>query len=131
MRACARRQHPAAQAGVVFKIERFHDLDNGLDLGVTELANVKLNFPLSCTGRPPQEHIPCRLHGTLAHNHTLPGMFPRAGSAIRLQHGLARLLELQEQRITLARHQQHDPAGSTHAAHTHHLEGDIHNRESI
>ncbi len=89
------RQHPATQAGVVFKIGRFHDLDHRLDLGVTELAQVYMCFFLACTGCPPQEHITGRLHGALAHHHPLPGMLPRAGAAIRLQHGLARLLELQ------------------------------------
>jgi hypothetical protein len=38
----------------------------------------------------------------LTHDDTLTGMFKRTGSRIRLQHRLARLLELQEQRIALA-----------------------------
>ena len=53
------------------------------------------------------------------------------GAAVRLQHRLARLLELQEQGISPARHHQNDPTHCAHAAYPHHFEGDIHHLEAV
>ena len=62
---------------------------------------------------------PVAVHDALA----VVGKHARA--RVRLQHRGARLLDLEEQRVALAGHEQQHPAGGPDAADAHHLDGGV------
>ena len=107
-RACARASaHPQNPAYATMKVctEQF-----GLrpDLHVPELPNVEMSAGVA--SRPAKEDVARRLHEPVAAHDPLPVIRVRALAGVRLQDRGSRLLDLEEQGIFFAGHQQRNRA---------------------
>src|SRR5262245_2218944 len=112
MRPC---ESAAAKPGVPFQEGRPHTLHAGFDLGVAQLAHIKLARRTARVAHPAQKNVTCRLHDPLAHHNALPVVRERARACVRLQYRLTGFLKLEEQGIAITRHESSDPANQTYA----------------
>src|SRR5437867_13324606 len=96
---------------------------------VLQLAHIELTVGRGVLG-PAQEHIARRLHDTLAFDHALALMAVELRCQ-PLEHRLARLLDLQEQRRAVAAHIEPDGAERADAADADNLEGNVLERVAI
>src|SRR5690606_30930632 len=99
------------------------DLDLGRDLDVPELTDEEL--PAVRRRQPAEEGVAERLHESLAVHDALALVVKDAGSRVRLEYGVTRLLDLEDKRLPVTGHQQDDPAPRTHAADPHDLKGHV------
>ena len=74
---------------------------------------------------PPEEHVAGGLHEPVAVHDALAVVRKDARAGVRLQHRGARLLDLEEERIALAGHEEEHPAAGPDAADPHHLDGGV------
>ncbi len=74
---------------------------------------------------PTEEHVAGGLHEPVAVHDALAVVGEDARTGVRLQHRGARLLDLEEERIALAGHEEEHPADGPDAADPHHLDGGI------
>ena len=75
---------------------------------------------------PAEEAVACGLHQPLSLDHPAPVIAESAGAGVGLQHRIARLLGLQEQRVAVvATGHQEDPGTGADAAHPDHLVGHV------
>ena len=107
------RQRVAATLGEDGHPGRVEGLDGKLDLDVSELAHIEVTS--STTLGPAEEDIAGRLHEPVAVHDTLSVVWEDALSRIGLQDRSARLLELENERISSAGHQQNHRAGGADA----------------
>src|SRR5262249_10431079 len=80
--------------------------------------------------RPPKENIACRLHDALPLDHA-PTLVTLISWRQPLEHGIARFLDLQEQRRAVAARIQGDRAERADTADPSHLERNVLERISI
>ena len=74
---------------------------------------------------PAEEHVARRLHHPVAVHHALPVVGKGALARVRFQDGRARFLDLKEQRVPFASHEEQDEAVGPDAADSHHLDGGV------
>src|SRR4029453_2019609 len=117
------RQRPGTDLGVLAHHARTEQLDHGPDLHVPELADVEI--PAGLALRPAEEDVARRLHQSVAVYNPLAMIAVDALAGVRLQDRGPRLLDLEEQGVLFARHQQRHGAEGADAANPDHLDGDV------
>ena len=98
---------PSAPSGVDVHLGLAESLHPDAQLHVPQLADEEV--PLR-TLAPPEEHVTGGLHAPVAIHDALATVRKHALASIWFEHGRPRLLDLQEQGVALARHEEKDPA---------------------
>src|SRR5271169_2042568 len=114
------RQRPAAKPAVLAQHADVPVLDDGGNLGVAKLAQIVI--AAVPTARPANEDVARQLHEPLASHDPLAVDRVPVLAGVGLEHGLPRLLDLQEDRVVLGRHEQSDGAIGANAADAHDLD---------
>ena len=116
------RERPAAPGGVELHLGAAEGLHADADLDVPQLADEEVALRAL---RPPEEHVAGGLHEPVAVDDALAVVGEDARAGVRLQHRGARLLDLEEEGVALAGHEEEHPAGGADAADPHHLDGGV------
>src|SRR6516162_10236342 len=122
-------QRPRTRLGVLTHDTRRVHLDEHLDLHVPELPHIKMTAQL--TFRPAEEEIAGGLHEPTTSHDALAVVGVGALTRITFQDRTACLLDLEEKRIVLTRHQERDRAPRANAADSDHLDRNVKELELI
>ena len=115
------RQRAPAPFGEDDHLGRLELFDAKLELHVPQLADVEM--PAAAVLRPAQEDVASRLHEPVPLHYPLPVVGINARARIGFQDRGARFLDLEEEGVLCARHQQRDAADGADASDAHHLDG--------
>src|SRR5262245_45874208 len=123
------RQRPAAKLGGVNQPLGPVGFDLRTFFHVAQLPDV-IMLPTRLHA-PAEEYVAGGLENPLAHHNALPHVFVPAPAHELLQRGAPGLLDLQDERVVVAGHEQDDAAARPHTAHADHLHGDVHDSEAL
>src|SRR5215469_16125562 len=98
-------KRPATPFCVAAQPSNIHAIDQGLDFHVAKLADVIVTPAFL---GPTEENVARGLHEPLAGHDALAAVGVVALSGIRLQHTLARFLDLEKERVVAGSHHQQD-----------------------
>ena len=122
-------QRPSADSSVSPQNINVPSLDDRRDLHVAQLPNV--NIATIFPSRPAQEEAAGRLHEVLACDEALTVIPVKAFARVRFKHRRVRLLDLEEQRVVVGRHEESHQAHRADTAYSDHLDRQVAKPEAI
>ena len=122
-------QRPGAKLAVFPQHRHVPVVHDGGDLRVAKLAEVIVAAVQSA--RPAEEDVACRLHEALARHDPLAVVLVQGLAGVGLEHRLPRLLDLQENRIVVGRHEQSEGAERADAADADDLDREVEQVEAV